>query len=362
MFKSFTFKFTFFFWMTFFIIIIPLYLIGTYYTKNALIETEEEKISLLVQTLRPTIALSLSFDQKKQLKTIIDSILTNKEIQEIKITIFDTGTPKKNSYKNSSKTEIAQKLFSYKSLISDPFTHNKLAEFEIFYINKHLTNYNLYLYKIILLLFLFFLVTFIIFFLLISKDLSALKQIAISLKKYSSSKEDTPIEIPKASLEMTTIAKVANEMISSISEYLIRLQTFNDDLQKQVATKVQEQKEQEKLMLHQSRQAAMGEMLESIAHQWRQPLNNIGLASANLTMQHALDKLDDQDFEEKMEIISTNLEYMSTTIDDFRDFLDPNQKKDFFNPCKTVEDTLKIMRAQLKRKNISYRATCKFNS
>lgn len=352
MFKSFTVKFTFFFWATFFTIIIPLYILGTYYTKNALVEVEEEKMALLTQTLIPTIALSLSFDQTLQLKAIVNSMLKNDHIEQVNIlTPSDIKT-----YKNINETDPIDpdKLFVYKSSIIDPFSQKEIATIEVLYINKHLLAYNNYLYKVILLLFLFFLTTFIVFYLLIRNDLYALKIIASSLKKYSYSKHNTSIVINHASSELTTIAKVANEMIINISQYLKKLETFNDDLKKQVAKKIREKQEQEKLMLHQSRQAAMGEMLESIAHQWRQPLNNIGLASANLSMQHSLGTFNEQEFEEKIDIISTNINFMSATIDDFRNFLDPNQKMDYFPPCKLIKETLKILDAQFKSKNISY--------
>jgi signal transduction histidine kinase len=351
MFHSFTGKFTFFFWSTFFTIIIPLYILGTHYTKNALVEVEEEKIKLLTQTLTPTIALSLSFDQELQLKAIVNSMLKNNHIEQVNIvTPSDTKT-----YKNINETSQVDpdKLFVYKSSIIDPFSEKEIATIEVLYINKHLLSYNFYLYKIIVILFLFFLTIFIIFYLLIRNDLEALKLISTSLKQYSYSKQSTSIIVNNASSELTTIAHVANEMIINISQYLKKLETFNDSLKKQVAKKIQEKEEQEKVMLHQSRQAAMGEMLESIAHQWRQPLNNIGLASANLSMQYALGTFNEKEFEDKIDIISTNINFMSATIDDFRNFLDPNQKMDFFSPHKLIEETLKILDAQLKNKNIS---------
>ncbi|WP_428738440.1 sensor histidine kinase [Sulfurimonas sp.] len=352
MFHSFSVKFTFFFWLTFFSIILPLYVIGTHYTKNALIEVEQEKIEILTKTLKPTIALSLSFDQPIQLKAILNSILKNDQIEQISI----ITTADKTVYKKVDSTIAlnSKELFVYTSPILDPFTHHEIASMEVLYINKHLLNFNDYLYKIILILFLFFLGTFAIFYLVIRNDLFAIREIASSLEKYSHSKQNTPIVVKYASSELTTIANVANDMIKNMSQYLQRLKTFNDDLKKQVARKIREKQEQEKLMLHQSRQAAMGEMLESIAHQWRQPLNNIGLAAANLSMQHSLGTYNEKDFEKLIDIISTNINFMSSTIDDFRNFLDPNQKMDYFLPYKPIEETLHILDAQLENKHISY--------
>jgi signal transduction histidine kinase len=97
----------------------------------------------------------------------------------------------------------------------------------------------------------------------------------------------------------------------------------------------------------------MGEMLESIAHQWRQPLNIIGLSCANLETEYELGLMDTKNFKEKMQIISTNINYMSETIDDFRHFLSPDRKLSYFNPTKTIEDVLQILQAQLTNNNIT---------
>lgn len=133
-----------------------------------------------------------------------------------------------------------------------------------------------------------------------------------------------------------------------------QLEAFNNKLEKRVQEEVQKQKSQELLMIHQSRQAAMGEMLESIAHQWRQPLNIIGIASANIETQLNIGKFNKEEVLDKMDIIAKNIEYMSDTIDDFRNFLDPNRKTINFHPKKSVQDVFTILEAQLKTNNIKY--------
>ncbi|MFA6189189.1 MAG: PAS domain-containing sensor histidine kinase [Sulfuricurvum sp.] len=87
-------------------------------------------------------------------------------------------------------------------------------------------------------------------------------------------------------------------------------------------------KKSENMLLSNSRQAAMGEMLSMIAHQWRQPLNIMGLAIANVQTKEALNILTQPELEENFHIISSNITHMSTTIDDFRDYLKPIQEKE----------------------------------
>jgi len=108
------------------------------------------------------------------------------------------------------------------------------------------------------------------------------------------------------------------------------------------------------MMIHQSRQAAMGEMLESIAHQWRQPLNIIGIACVNLELEHDLGTQTIASFKDKLQIITKNINYMSNTIDDFREFLNPKQEAQKFNPHKTIEDVYDILKAQLSNNKIRF--------
>lgn len=131
-----------------------------------------------------------------------------------------------------------------------------------------------------------------------------------------------------------------------------QLESFNSELEKRVKEETEKQQKQERMLLHQSRQAAMGEMLESIAHQWRQPLNIIGLATVNLETLYEMDVLSRENFYEKMKIITTNIEYMSHTIDDFRKFLHPDREVVVFSPQKSIKDVLDILNAQMNSNTI----------
>jgi len=151
-------------------------------------------------------------------------------------------------------------------------------------------------------------------------------------------------------LKKTQIA--LEESLKILQQQREQLKSFNSELEKRVKKEIEKQQKQERLMLHQSRQAAMGEMLESIAHQWRQPLNIIGLATVNLETHYTLDSMTEKDFHEKMNIISLNIRYMSQTIDDFRKFLHPDRETIVFHPRKSIEDVLIILGAQFESSNV----------
>lgn len=147
-------------------------------------------------------------------------------------------------------------------------------------------------------------------------------------------------QLKKTQLDLEESLKILNEQRT-------QLESFNTELEKRVKAEIEKQQKQERLMIHQSRQAAMGEMLESIAHQWRQPLNIIGLAAANLETQYTIGSIEAKDFHDKMKIITSNITYMSQTIDDFRKFLYPDREAIVFHPKKSTEEVLNILAAQL---------------
>ncbi len=144
------------------------------------------------------------------------------------------------------------------------------------------------------------------------------------------------------------------ENLALLEKQRQELKEFTETLEEKVKFEVEKQQNQERVMLHQSRQAAMGEMLESIAHQWRQPLNIMGLAIANIETQIAVSEMPKEDLLERLEAISYNISYLSDTIDDFRNFLNPGEEEQEqeFSPKKTLEDILRILDAQFKNTNI----------
>lgn len=99
----------------------------------------------------------------------------------------------------------------------------------------------------------------------------------------------------------------------------------------------------EKIMLAQAHKAGMGDLISMIAHQWRQPLNNLALINQNMYIKLELGKLDDKCIYSSHEKINQILQFMSKTIDDFRNFFSPDQPKEWITIEEVIECTLKII-------------------
>ncbi len=113
------------------------------------------------------------------------------------------------------------------------------------------------------------------------------------------------------------------------------LPTFNEDnvvvgydavRQDITAQKVLE--EQQQMLTQQSKSAAMGEMISMIAHQWRQPLQTISILVQKLPLTRMLgDDISDELLEQVLDDVNIQIDYMTNTIEDFRDFFKPNKEK-----------------------------------
>lgn len=104
-----------------------------------------------------------------------------------------------------------------------------------------------------------------------------------------------------------------------------------------------ELKEQEEMMLAQSRHAAMGEMISMIAHQWRQPLSIISMSVSSLLVDIDFDELDQDEVKRQSEIVMRQTEQLSHTIDDFRNFFRPNREKEAVTIASILQDTEKVI-------------------
>jgi len=99
----------------------------------------------------------------------------------------------------------------------------------------------------------------------------------------------------------------------------------------------------QELLIAQSRNAAMGEMVSMIAHQWRQPISVIGMCANNMLLDIELENIDTKEFDKQLHDILFQTDHLSSTIDDFRNFFKPNKHKESVSVKSILEDALKLL-------------------
>ncbi len=109
--------------------------------------------------------------------------------------------------------------------------------------------------------------------------------------------------------------------------------------QNEIRKHIEENSKQQEVLAQQTKMAAMGEMIGNIAHQWRQPLSTITTSITSIKLQKELGLLDDQTFEKRVKNITSSAEFLSRTIDDFRNFFKTDKK---MAKCSTLKMLKKI--------------------
>ena len=148
-------------------------------------------------------------------------------------------------------------------------------------------------------------------------------------------------------------------MLNTIETYKVQvaqnehsLKELNATLSERIEAALEEAKEKDKALLHQSRLAQMGEMLSLIAHQWRQPLTEVLGIFMELETAAKFGKADKEYIENEAKEGDKLVRYMSKTIDDFRDFFKPEHAKTAFSIKSACEEALSLAGPSLRHERI----------
>ena len=110
--------------------------------------------------------------------------------------------------------------------------------------------------------------------------------------------------------------------------------------------------ESHQILMNQSKLAAMGEMIGNIAHQWRQPLSVISTSATGIIMQQEFGILNDEKLLSACNSINDNAQYLSRTIDDFKNFIKGDSQKETFSLNKNINNMLNLVTPTLKQNRI----------
>lgn len=125
------------------------------------------------------------------------------------------------------------------------------------------------------------------------------------------------------------------------------LKQLNDDLETHITAAVADMRKKDELLIHQSRLAAMGELLTSIAHQWRQPLNNVAVCIQSIQYLYQQNELTEEEMSQQIGMVMDMLRYMSGTIDDFRNFFRQDREQQMFSVEEVVRRTVALIGSAL---------------
>ena len=130
------------------------------------------------------------------------------------------------------------------------------------------------------------------------------------------------------------------------------LEELNESLEIKVQKEIEKNREKEQLLVQKSKFIALGEMISNIAHQWRQPLSELSSILMYIKFKQSIKALDENTMNQKLQEADKVLDFMSHTIDDFRNFFMPKKEKEEFYLNKVVDVVINIVSSTLKNYDI----------
>jgi len=127
----------------------------------------------------------------------------------------------------------------------------------------------------------------------------------------------------------------------------------NEVLKERISQEIQKNIEKERQLLYKTGLARMGEMLGIIAHQWKQPLATMSTLAISIKIDSKLGEIDSKKLSDKMDIILNYTQYLSNTIDDFKNFFKPKKEKELVRYHDIMNSVLKIIELDLQNKDIN---------
>ncbi|MBE3609552.1 PAS domain-containing sensor histidine kinase [Campylobacter californiensis] len=158
------------------------------------------------------------------------------------------------------------------------------------------------------------------------------------------------IELNEQLLKTQDELEILNsELEERVRKKTAELRALNENLQDIIKSEVAKNEEQTKLLVIQSRFASMGEMIANIAHQWRQPLNELSIA---LFKMKKTANNSDEEFENSYRRCKNIIKNMSNTIEDFRGFFAVDKEAKKFHISSSVHDSIFMLQGAIEREEI----------
>lgn len=153
------------------------------------------------------------------------------------------------------------------------------------------------------------------------------EKIILPLKELIDATEELKTKLAMIDLKKSNIQEI-DTLIDNFTLMGHELRSLYYEMQSKIDEGIRKNAESQKMIIHQSRLAAMGEMISMIAHQWRQPISAIAMEANNILLDIELGEMEKNTVHDSIERIVAQTMELSATIDDFRNFFKPDQKSE----------------------------------
>ena len=138
-----------------------------------------------------------------------------------------------------------------------------------------------------------------------------------------------------------------------VTQKTTELKDINENLEQKIIIELEKNKKAQEQLYKSEKMASMGEMIGNIAHQWRQPLSVISTSSTGMQLQIECGLYDDKQFFKACETINEHAQYLSKTIDDFRNFIKGDRESITFNLTQNIDSFLHLVASSIKKEHIN---------
>jgi len=129
-------------------------------------------------------------------------------------------------------------------------------------------------------------------------------------------------------------------------------------LQARILEEIDKRRERERILQSQAKMAAMGEMMDAVAHQWKQPLNALSMYVDLLKMDFDAQEVDRTYIEQFVTDMQEQISHMVSTIDEFRTFFRPDKDKEPFGLKRCTQSVLLLIHDEMLRNDITVTVEC----
>jgi len=150
-----------------------------------------------------------------------------------------------------------------------------------------------------------------------------------------------------------SLEKNVAEKTKKLSELNAHLENINQDLEDKIKCEVAKNREKDLQIFLQSKKASMGEMVGAIAHQWRQPLNELAIRIQKLQYDYHQGNIDEEFIDKFIKENKQTIGFMSKTIDGFRNFFRIDKETKAFSIKKAIKDVSLMLDGQFSNFNIN---------